>query len=202
MVRGMKSKSGIVSPLEAFDSVSLTDCPWRSNKFGARDYNQNCVQHLFFAHFLFQIAQGAQKLKAVLTFELNLNYSILCVVYIDWDVNFQTEEKYLHFKLETNSKAIWFIEANQIECTHKSPIIIAEEMEGMFKNMLARQVISILPFLKHLEVVCNTSINQPVILSRSTMEWVTLVTVATQSASIRSKTTTQCWSKMLHVLHM
>lgn len=51
-------------------------------------------------------------------------------------MKFETEEKILNFDLETNSKAMWFLEANQIECTYKSPIVMANELEGITTPIL------------------------------------------------------------------
>lgn len=53
-------------------------------------------------------------------------------------MKYQTEEKFLHSMLEQNSKATWFIEANQIECTYKSPIVMADQSEGTYVNINGR----------------------------------------------------------------
>ncbi|KAJ6643605.1 hypothetical protein Bhyg_08568 [Pseudolycoriella hygida] len=51
-------------------------------------------------------------------------------IYVDWDVQFQSEEKLFHFHLKSGSTAKWHIEVNQVECTHKSPIVFADVLEA------------------------------------------------------------------------
>lgn len=53
------------------------------------------------------------------------------IVYVPFDVNRLTDELQIEFRIQpSNSYALWDMEINQIECTHKAAIVTPDEKQG------------------------------------------------------------------------
>lgn len=108
-----------------------------------------------------------------------------------------TDEVVLNFEIKSNAFAMWNMEINQIECSHKASIVIPDEKQGMFLNFSI--VLATFLSLSYFQLpmgACNTFISQLVLLNHSTLDLITWVTLHMPFVSIGITTKMPSLSKI------